>query len=169
MGKSKATAIGKITSLRRINAEGLLFHGEGTRLVSNFVYDEYSDQYYNKIYEIKYQVKSGAKYIDLFLIRHSIKESIYNRMYYTRLLNKVTSKGNSIGSREEKILSKLSKEKIAKNKNYEKEAYTYYAVNPIQFCTIPFLEDDVKNWILTAGQFTYSEKDFKELAKSLTS
>jgi hypothetical protein len=165
MGKSKITAIGKITTIRGIKAEGLIFQGEGTRLVSNFSYDEYSDQYYNSFYDIRYQVKSGTKYIDLFSIRHNVNKSIYR----VSLLNRITSKGNSIGPREEKTLSKLKKEKITENKTYAATAYIYQASNPVQFCTIPFLEDEVKNWILTAGQQTYSEKDFKALAKSLIS
>jgi hypothetical protein len=165
MGKSKITAIGKITTIRGIKAEGLIFQGEGTRLVSNFSYDEYSDQYYNSFYDIRYQVKSGTKYIDLFSIRHNVNKSIYR----VSLLNRITSKGNSIGPREEKTLSKLKKEKITENKTYAATAYIYQASNPVQFCTIPFLEDEVKNWILTAGQQTYSEKDLKALAKSLIS
>lgn len=168
MGKSKVTAIGKITALRGIRAEGLIFQGEGTRLVSNFSYDEYSDQYYNNYYDIRYQVKSGTKYIDLFSIRHGLNKSIYRVCLINRKAS-IDSIGNSIGPREEKTLSKLKKEKITENKTYSATAYIYQASNPVQFCTIPFLEDEVKNWILTEGQQTYSEKDFKALAKSLIS
>jgi hypothetical protein len=165
MGKSKVTAIGKITALRGIRAEGLIFQGEGTRLVSSFSYDEYSDQYYNNFYYIKYQVKSGAKYIDLFSIRHNINRSIYR----VCLINRSSTNNHFIGPKEEKILSKLKKKKVSENGQYDITAYIYQASNPVQFCTIPFLEDEVKNWILTAGQQTYSEKDFKALAKSLIS
>ena len=165
MGKSKITAIGKITLIGCVRAEGLIFQGKGTRLVSIFSYEGCGDEYHNNFYDIKYQVKSGTKYIDLFSIRHSVNGSVY----HTRLLNRVTSKGNSIGPREEKNLSKLKKEKISENKKYAATAYTYQASNPVQFCTIPFLEDEVKNWILTEGQQTYSENDFKALAKSLIS
>ncbi len=165
MGKSKIAAIGKITLIGCVRAEGLIFQGEGTRLVSIFGYEGYGDEYHNNYYDIKYQVKSGTKYIDLFSIRHSANESVY----HTRLLNRVTSKGSSIGPREEKTLSKLKKEKISENKTYAAKAYPYQASNPVQFCTIPFLEDEVKNWILTDGQLIYSEKDFKAMAKSLVS
>ena len=164
MGKIKITAIGKITDLRGIRAEGLIFQGEGTRLVSTFFYDD-SNQYHNTFYEIKYQVKSGNKYIDLFSVRHSPNRSSYR----VSLISKLSSSGNSISQKEERALSKLKKEKIAENKQYDLKAYIYYASNPFQFCTIPFLEDEVKNWILTEGQLTYSEKDFKALAKSLIS
>ena len=169
MGKSKITAIGKITTIRGIKAEGLIFQGEGTRLVSNFSYDEYSDQYYNSFYDIRYQVKSGTKYIDLFSIRHGVNKSSYRVCLINRKTSIGNSIGNSIGPREEKTLSRLKKEKISENKTYAATAYIYQATNPVQFCTIPFLEDEVKNWILTEGQQTYSEKDFKALAKSLIS
>ena len=168
MGKSKVTAIGKITSIGCLRAEGLIFQGEGTRLVSIFSYDGYEDEYYNNYYDIKYQVKSGIKYIDLFSIRHNVNKSIYRVSLINRKAS-IDSIGNSIGPREEKTLSKLKKEKITENKMYVARAYIYLATNPVQFCTIPFLEDEVKNWILTEGQLTYSEKDFKALAKSLIS
>jgi hypothetical protein len=98
-------------------------------------------------------------------MHHNIGKNTYRVV----LKNKVTSKGNSIGPREEKILSKLTKKKIAEDKGFETTTYSYFTTNPVQFCTIPFLEDEVKNWILTEGQLTYSEKDFKALAKSLIS
>jgi hypothetical protein len=165
MGNSKITSIGRITSIGCLWAEGLIFQGKRTRLVSILSYEGYGDEYHNNYYDIRYQIKSGTKYIDLFSIRHGVNKSIYR----VSLLNRVTSKGNSIGPREEKTLSKLKKEKITENKTYAATTYIYQATNPVQFCTIPFLEDEVKNWILTEGQLTYSEKDFKAMAKSLIS
>jgi hypothetical protein len=157
MGKSKVTAIGKITAIEAIKAEGLIFQGEGTRLISRLYYNK--DNYYLSYYSVIYQVKSDGRYFDLFSIHYS-----RGRSTYLIKLKPGKNRVNDVMSiKEEQILTKLKKSDISKKPS------VYQATNPVQFCTIPFLEDEVKNWILTAGQQTYSEKDFKALAKSLIS
>jgi hypothetical protein len=73
--------------------------------------------------------------------------------------------GDEISLREERLITSLKKQKI--NAKYFANSYPYYAINPIQFCSIPFLEDEVKDWLMFSAQQTYSHKDFRDLARSI--
>lgn len=161
MANNKVSCLGKISLIQSMEVEGVIFKGEETRLISNFSYDE--EENFNNIYAIKYQIKSTGYYHNLFTIFHKPNKSRYT----VYLKYRKSSVFNFIGEREEKLLAKLKKSDI--NEEYFEKSFGYCAINPIQFCTIPFLEDEVKDWILTAGQQTYSKKDFKTIAKSLLS
>jgi hypothetical protein len=149
----------KKQNLEKIKFSGILFQGVNTRLKADYSFNS-SGNSYDNYYDIQYQIKVNNIYCELFSARHRVGKN-----QYTILLLSKRDSGEKISLREEELITSLKKQKI--NAKYFANSYTYYAINPIQFCSIPFLEDEVKDWLMFSAQQTYSHKDFRDLALSI--
>lgn len=157
--------IGKPSHFQHIKMNGTILKGDGTRLVSKFRlgsnFGEPSDYHLS----INYEVKDGRNYGTLFsIIWHGRgeKDSPNYRRNHIFLKNPKTTDFTPVN--EKKIL-KLNKK--AFDGTYFKEGSPVSIPGPIIFCQIPFLEDSVKNWILTTGIQDLTSDDIKKIVKSI--
>lgn len=150
----------KSRKISHIGIEGVIIKNEDTRLTS-YLYSSGN----NKYLRYDYQVKSGRYWYGLFFMSFDQNECHCNiRLRHTKR-QFWSSEELTIGAREEKLLEKLKKKDIGKGYN---DKTSWFSVNnPIQFCAIPFLEEEVKNWILIFGQQNYSGKEIDAIIKSL--
>jgi hypothetical protein len=150
----------KSREIFNIGIEGVIIKNEDTKLTS-YLYSNGSTKYLR----YDYQVRSGRYWYGLFFIRFDRNECHYNvRLKHTKK-QFFSSEYQTVGAREEKLLEKLKKKDIGKG--YDNKTSWFSANNPVQFCTIPFLEEEVKNWILIFGQQNYSGKEIDTIIKSL--
>lgn len=158
--------IGKPSHLQRINMNGTILKGDGTRLVSDFKfgtdYGVPSDYHLS----IAYQIKDGRNYGTLFsIVWYGSGEKDSPNYRRSKIFLKNLKITDFTPANEKKIL-KLNKKSF--DGTYFKDAYASMSIpNPIILCQIPFLEDSVKNWILTTGIQDLTSADIKNIVKSI--
>lgn len=147
----------KRIQVSNIDLEGTIFQGDGRRF--SFRLYAYGVLRYIDYY---YQIRTPAwsNYKTFFSLRYGEGGENRHRVY----LRQGRSFPDSVGAREEKILQTMKPHHFFRD--WEKSA-PYSLVNPVQLLAVPFLEDEIKNWILTEGQVNYGEGEIISLATSL--
>ena len=149
----------KRIQINNVNLEGTLFQGDGRRFAF-YLHAFGALRYIDYYYQIQIRTPAQPNYITFFSLRYDEGGKNHYRVY----LRQGKSYPDSVGAREEKILQTMKLQHFARD--WGKSA-PYNLVNPVQLLAIPFLEDEVKNWILTEGQVNYGEGEIISLATSL--
>jgi hypothetical protein len=157
--------IGKTSIPNNINIDGIIFKGEGTRLVSNLsvnLYHSGSEISYNL--RIHYDIKEAAYFKTLFSIAWYGNSNLGNDRQDCRI-HLITNSTSLTPANEKKIL-KMKKSNF-NGTYFKKPGYDLLVPSPIVFCQIPFLEDPVKNWILNNGIQRLTPADIKKLLRGI--
>jgi len=152
------------TKVSQISFNSVFFSGEEWRFVS-FVNVKKTGSFIVGSVSYHYQVKRSKDFwIDLFYISHHNAPHIKD----------TNRKKCSIMSRTKSIEDSISSITFDDAKNVAVErsksvinSYEVPISNPILLCDLQFLTDDVKNWLITIGQFSFDEKDFNKLFEDL--
>lgn len=148
----------------QISFNSVFFSGEEWRFAS-FVNIKRTGSLLVGSISYHYQVKRSKDFwTDLFYISH----------HNTPHFKDTNRKQCSIMSRTKSIENSISSITFEDAKNVAIErsrtvtkSYEVPISNPILLCDLQFLTDDVKNWIITIGQFSFDEKDFNKLFEDL--
>lgn len=157
--------LGKTSIPNNINIDGIIFKGEGTKLVSNLnvnLYGSGSEIAYTL--KIHYNIKDGKFYETLFYIIWYGNSNLGNDRQDCRIHLK-TNNISFTPANEKKILK--MRKKNFDGTYFKKPGYDLLVPSPIVFCQIPFLEDPVKNWILNNGIQKITPADIKKLLKGV--